>query len=80
MGWGEVSQENWKKFVFERIQQLNWPVVLADVRPFVEPGFDLDILTRENLEKSCLKPEQTKQYHLLSRNFNLPLQKLKISL
>lgn len=52
---GEVSQENWKKFVFERIQQLNWPVVLADVRPFVEPGFDLDILTRENLEKILYK-------------------------
>jgi len=50
----ECSQ-NWKQFVFERIQPLNWSVILADVRPFVEPGFDLGLLTRENLEKTLFK-------------------------
>lgn len=52
---GEVSHDNWKEFVFERIQPLNWSVILADVRPFVEPGFDLGLLTRENLEKTLFK-------------------------
>ena len=54
-GGGKVTQNNWKKFVLERIQPLNWSLVLADVRPFVEPGFDLDILTKENLEKIMLQ-------------------------
>lgn len=53
-GRGEINKENWKQFVFERIQPLNWSVILADVRPFVEPGFDLELLTRENLEKSLV--------------------------
>ena len=52
---GEINMENWKQFVFERIQPLNWSVILADVRPFVEPGFDLELLTRENLEKTLFK-------------------------
>jgi hypothetical protein len=54
-GEGEVTRENWRKFVNERIQQFNWTVILNDVSPFVEPGFDLDILTRENLVKVLLK-------------------------
>jgi len=52
---GNVTQGNWRKFVFERIQQFHWEVILADVKPFIEPGFDLELLTRENLEKILFK-------------------------
>lgn len=55
-GEGEVTRENWNKLVNKRIQQFNWQVILNDVRPFVESGFNLDILTRENLEKILFKP------------------------
>jgi hypothetical protein len=55
-GGGEVTRENWRKFVNKRIQQFHWSVILNDVRPFVESGFNLDILTRENLEKILFKP------------------------
>ncbi len=54
-GKGLVTRENWRIFVNERIQHFHWPIILNDVRPFIEPGFDLNILTRENLEKVLLK-------------------------
>ena len=53
-GWlaGALTAENWRKRVRERLLQLDWSSVLADVRPFVEPGFDLDLLTLANLERA----------------------------
>ena len=55
-GWSGdlLTVENWKDQVLRRIQSLNWAGVLEDVRPFVEPGFDLGLLTLDNLGK-CLQ-------------------------
>jgi predicted nucleotidyltransferase component of viral defense system len=50
-GWlgGEVTEETWRKIVRERLRALAWDQVVTDVRPFLEPGADPGLLTRENL-------------------------------
>ena len=48
---GTLSEGNWKEQVRARLEKLNWNGVVNDVRPFVEPGFDLNLLTLANLEK-----------------------------
>lgn len=49
---GEIlTPANWKGYVAKRLQRLNWDSVVDDVRPFIEPGFDLNLLTLANLER-----------------------------
>lgn len=52
-GWsgGEITEENWRGHVRERVRTLDWKGIQADVRLFVEPGFDLDLLTLSNMER-----------------------------
>jgi len=52
-GWqdGMLTDSNWRELVLERLRLLGWNATLADVRPFVEPGFDLGLLTLANLER-----------------------------
>lgn len=52
-GWagGTLTETNWRTHVWQRIQTLNWENIRTDVRPFIEPGFDLDLLALENLER-----------------------------
>ncbi|MBW6471894.1 MAG: nucleotidyl transferase AbiEii/AbiGii toxin family protein [Anaerolineaceae bacterium] len=45
---GVVEEENWCQLVKDRIHQMNWSVVLDDIKPFVESSFNLAILTKEN--------------------------------
>ena len=47
-GGGELTPENWKRQVWQRLEGLNWSGIAADVQPFVEPNFDLKLLTLEN--------------------------------
>ena len=49
---GELTQANWRQLVGKRLQKLDWESIQADVRPFVEPGFDVRLLTLENLEQA----------------------------
>lgn len=51
-GWqgGILTEANWRERVHARLRQLDWKDIQADVRPFVEPGFDLSLLTLKNLE------------------------------
>ena len=53
IGWqgGTLTEANWRELVRERLRLLDWTAILADVRPFVEPGFDLGLLTLANLER-----------------------------
>lgn len=44
-----LSPENWRKAVRERLQELDWPRVASDVRPFLEPAADIELLTLENM-------------------------------
>jgi hypothetical protein len=52
-GWsGErITESNWRTLVLQRLQALNWPNIQADVRPFIEPDFDLRLLSLANLER-----------------------------
>jgi len=37
--------------VLQRLQTVAWERVVDDVRPFLEPGVDPNMLNRENLER-----------------------------
>ncbi len=52
-GWtrGELTADNWREHVHQRLCALDWKAIQDDVRPFVEPGFDLNLLTLTNLER-----------------------------
>ena len=52
-GWqGEMlTNANWQDLVRQRLRRLDWQNIQTDVRPFVEPGFDLSLLSLENLER-----------------------------
>jgi hypothetical protein len=48
---GPLTAANWREQVRERLRLLDWHSLLSDMRPFVEPGFDLSLLTLANLER-----------------------------
>lgn len=48
---GTLTEANWREIVSGRLRNLNWNGIVQDVRPFIEPGFDLGLLTSENLER-----------------------------
>jgi len=48
---GLLTEENWKKEVWKRLNALNWSGIVDDVRPFVEPSFNLNLLTLDNFER-----------------------------
>ena len=50
-GWQNetLTDANWRTLVRERLRRLDWQNIQADVRPFIEPGFDLSLLSPENL-------------------------------
>jgi Nucleotidyl transferase AbiEii toxin, Type IV TA system len=52
-GWqgGALTDANWRELVRKRLRLLDWNAILSDVRLFVEPGFDLGLLTQANLER-----------------------------
>lgn len=52
-GWtgDPITADNWRDRLRDRLLLLDWNSIQADVRPFIEPGFDLNLLTLENLER-----------------------------
>jgi hypothetical protein len=52
-GWqgGALGETNWRELVRERLGHIDWNKIRSDVRPFVEPGFDINLLSMENLEQ-----------------------------
>ncbi|MBM3126268.1 MAG: nucleotidyl transferase AbiEii/AbiGii toxin family protein [Chloroflexi bacterium] len=52
-GWagGTLTESTWRGVLRERLQAIAWENVQNDVRPFLEPGVNSEILTRENLLK-----------------------------
>jgi hypothetical protein len=50
-GWGGdlVGEDNWRDLVRDRLHTLAWDRVVNDVRPFLEPGAHLQLLTLENV-------------------------------
>lgn len=47
----KLTAENWKEQIWLRLKALNWTRIVDDVRPFVEPGFDLKLLSLANFER-----------------------------
>jgi len=43
------TEETWRPVVRARLQEAAWDQVVADVRPFLEPSANLDLLTPDNL-------------------------------
>ena len=52
-GWpGErLTEANWREQLRKRLRGLDWKRIETDAHPFVEPGFDLNLLTLANLER-----------------------------
>jgi len=52
-GWkeGPLTDQNWKEMVRQRLNGIDWKTLQDDVRPFVEPGFDLNLLSKANMER-----------------------------
>jgi len=48
---GPITEGNWKEIILRRLQTLNWSGIVKDVRPFVEPGFDLNLLDPGTFER-----------------------------
>lgn len=50
-GWtgDPITEYTWREIVRRRIQGMAWDQVVADVRPFLEPTANLDILTLDNV-------------------------------
>jgi hypothetical protein len=53
-GWqgGALTSTNWREPVKAHLRLLDWNGLQADALPFVEPGFDLGLLTLANLERA----------------------------
>lgn len=51
-GWsrGVLTQDDWRNAVSERLEDLDWPRIVADVRPFLESPADVSLLNRDNLD------------------------------
>jgi hypothetical protein len=48
---GLLTEQNWKQQVWQRLKALNWSGIVDDVRPFVEPSFNLNLLTLESFKQ-----------------------------
>ncbi len=50
-----LTEASWREQISERLHLLDWSSILTDVRPFVQPGFDVGLLTLANLERVLFK-------------------------
>jgi len=52
-GWQGPSpdENNWRDILTGYLENVDWKVIVTDVRPFLEKANDVDLLTRENFEK-----------------------------
>jgi hypothetical protein len=46
-----LSDANWRGIVWQRLKQLDWPAVVADVRPFLMDANEVALLTRDNFAR-----------------------------
>jgi hypothetical protein len=46
-----LTRDNWKDLIRSHLKDLDWHGVVDDVRPFVELGFDLNLLTPVNFQQ-----------------------------
>jgi hypothetical protein len=51
-GWSHevLTAETWRGAVSERLEEVDWTRIIADVRPFLESPSDISLLSRESLD------------------------------
>ena len=52
-GWSgsQLTQQNWRQHLAQRVSEFDWNKVISDVQPFIEKQTDLQMLTKDNLLK-----------------------------
>jgi len=45
------TEETWRELVRQRIESFDWERILADVRPFIESPSEIDLVSRENVDR-----------------------------
>jgi len=46
-----LTDKNWRDQILHKLKTISWSEIVDDVRPFVEPNFDLNLLSLENFKK-----------------------------
>jgi len=46
-----LSDANWRYLVWQRLQELYWPLVVAEARPFLMDRAEVDLLNRDNFAR-----------------------------
>lgn len=46
-----LTEGNWRRVVWQRLRGVEWEHIVADVRPFLEPGVEVGLLTRANVQR-----------------------------
>ena len=52
-----LMENNWRGIICQRLNDVNWDTIVQDVQPFLEPGFDIGWLSRENIERVLRDPQ-----------------------
>ena len=52
----DVEESTWRSMVDQKVRELDWDAVRADVEPFLEPGPHIDLFTREHLLEMLSSP------------------------
>jgi hypothetical protein len=47
----QITSLNLRMILWNKLTTLNWRSVVDDVRPFLEPGFDVNLISMENLKR-----------------------------
>ena len=52
-GWTKpaLNEKNWQSALQERLKTVDWEKAISDVKPFLRPNFNMQLLTIENLDK-----------------------------
>ena len=60
-GWKDrpLTLKNWRNILRKRLQSVTWERVIDDVRPFLEPNVDPNILTGENFARLLRRSAKT---------------------
>lgn len=46
-----LTEKNWRDQIYQKLKTISWSEIVDDVSPFVEPNFDINLLTLENFKK-----------------------------
>lgn len=47
----EITANNWRYITWQKLSSINWTAAVDDVRPFIEQGTDINLLTLDNIRR-----------------------------